>query len=197
MIGNELTGFVAPISCNSTIVAEHTKPLLPYYAIPIRLHFLESLPLTSHGKVDKRVLAGLLTGDSTTSLRVMKEECQPKEPTLAVFPGISPNMSSSSIEPPPMQLPEKNLPKPLRRVRFLILIVYRRLFSIVWLANIASLICILAIPSIDRQWLSIMSFINITIAVLVRQDFIINALWEICCPSQNRGRSLYVVDVLR
>jgi hypothetical protein len=180
MVDNELTGFVAPFSCNTNMVAEHMKPLLPYYAIPTRWRTVESLPLTSHGKVDKRALAGLITLD-TTSIEIGKGACKINESASVTLPTTSSEASFSNIRPQPVALPEKNLPKPLRGLRFLVFIVYRRLFSIVWLANTVALICILAIPSIGRQWLSIMSFINLTVAILVRQDFVINALWEICC----------------
>jgi hypothetical protein len=52
---------------------------------------------------------------------------------------------------------------------------------LIWLLNIAAFIVITAIPSINRTWFGLLSSINLTIAVLVRQDFVINALYAILC----------------
>lgn len=81
------------------------------------------------------------------------------------------------------RVPDKRYPRLFRGLRLRIFIIYRRLFSFVWLANLVTLICILAIPSIGRQWITTVSYINLTIAVLIRQDFIINALYTICCAA--------------
>src|SRR5438034_1115912 len=72
-------------------------------------------------------------------------------------------------------LPDKASGKRRRGLRYRVYIVYRRLFSLVWLLNIAAFIVIIAIPSINRTWLGLLSSINLSIAVLVRQDFVINA----------------------
>ena len=78
-------------------------------------------------------------------------------------------------------IPEKNQGRKVRGLRHRILIIYRRLFSFVWIANLAILALILALPSIDRIWFSHLAAINLTIAVLARQDHVINALYTIFC----------------
>ncbi|CAG7920290.1 unnamed protein product [Penicillium olsonii] len=66
-------------------------------------------------------------------------------------------------------------------LRYRIFMVYRRLFSLVWLTNIAILIVVLSISSIDRKWLTTIALINLTIAILIRQDFVINLIYTTCC----------------
>ncbi|KAL2822912.1 hypothetical protein BJX63DRAFT_438902 [Aspergillus granulosus] len=79
----------------------------------------------------------------------------------------------------------ETLGKPWRGLRYCIFTVYRTLFSIVWLANIAVLICFLTLPSIDDHHFSTMAFVNLTIAALVRQDVVINILYTLCCSVPN------------
>ena len=78
-------------------------------------------------------------------------------------------------------VPEKKHGKKVRGLRHRILIVYRRLFSVVWIVNLVLLALILAIPSINRIWFSHLAAINLTIAVLARQDYVINLLYTVFC----------------
>ncbi|KAI9862672.1 MAG: hypothetical protein M1813_004168 [Trichoglossum hirsutum] len=78
-------------------------------------------------------------------------------------------------------IPDKMYPQPYRGLRYRLFIVYRRLFSLVFLGNIAALIAIAVFPQIDRDWTGTISVINLTIAVLVRQDRVINALYAVFC----------------
>jgi hypothetical protein len=65
-------------------------------------------------------------------------------------------------------------------LRYRIWFVYRRIFSLVWLANIAVLIAFFCVP-IERTWLTTIALINLTVSIVIRQDFIINFIFTICC----------------
>lgn len=93
------------------------------------------------------------------------------------------SMESGSVDHVDLSapVPEKKHGKKARGLRHRILIVYRRLFSLVWIANLVVLALILAIPSINRIWFSHLAAINLTIAVLARQDYVINILYTIFC----------------
>lgn len=182
----ELVGFVSPLTCDIPKIQEHLKFLLPYYAIPTRWYALDSLPLTSNGKTDKRALRlqaekesvtrdSIETAESSNELR--EKEVYLSKPSVATSSVNS--LKEEQFVPPP--LPAKQLPKHMNGLRHKILIVYRRLFSLVWLANIAALITILVVPSIDRQWVTNISYINLTLAIIVRQDTVINIIYTICC----------------
>ncbi|KAF5229638.1 hypothetical protein FANTH_14118 [Fusarium anthophilum] len=64
----------------------------------------------------------------------------------------------------------------------ILLIVYRRLFSLVGLFNIATAIALL-LTGVTREWMGIITAINLATAALIRQDFIINALYTITCAN--------------
>ncbi|KAH7110922.1 hypothetical protein EDB81DRAFT_768695 [Dactylonectria macrodidyma] len=77
-------------------------------------------------------------------------------------------------------LPEKRQSKRMRGLRHRILIVYRRLFTLVGIFNIAAALAVI-LSGIQREWLGTVPAINLALAVLIRQDFIINALYTITC----------------
>ncbi|KAL9565617.1 hypothetical protein ACKAV7_009799 [Fusarium commune] len=77
-------------------------------------------------------------------------------------------------------LPDKKPRKYSRGLHYRVLIVYRRLFSLISLFNISAAIA-LVITRISREWLSNITAINLATAVLVRQDFLINLLYTIAC----------------
>ncbi|KAF4981690.1 hypothetical protein FZEAL_2577 [Fusarium zealandicum] len=77
-------------------------------------------------------------------------------------------------------LPEKIQRKYSRGLRYRVLIIYRRLFSLVGLFNISAAVA-LVLTGISREWLGTITAMNLTIAVLVRQEFVINSLYTIAC----------------
>ncbi|TDZ17472.1 Adenylate-forming reductase [Colletotrichum orbiculare MAFF 240422] len=194
LIGNEIHGFVAPRDCDIDTIQVHIRARQPYYAIPSKFHFLDSLPLTANGKVDKRALRDLVIVDAIV---------EKKEPNVTVLEtGSKESLSGSSQSTTPtdeksessassfteadekldlsLDIPGKKLGKPARGFVHRIAIVYRRLFTIVGLFNIAAVIA-LFLAGFKRDWLGTITAINLVVAVLVRQDFVINLLYTITC----------------
>ncbi|KAL8401000.1 hypothetical protein RB594_001135 [Gaeumannomyces avenae] len=191
LVDREIHGFLAPAGCDVAKVKEHMAKRQPYYAVPTKFHLLDDLPHTANGKLDKRALRGLAsakrsispsgsetalsetltrsTSSSASSIGKEKEKEQEQEQTPAA--------RSLDLSLP---LPEKKRPKTQRNLIYRIFIVYRFLFSVVGVANVAALVCILAL-GVDRQWLGTMTAINLVVAVLVRQDHVINALYSVFC----------------
>ena len=85
---------------------------------------------------------------------------------------------SSAVEQPASRLSPSKF---LNDLRYRFLIIYRRLFSLVWIANLAALVAVLLIPSIDRTWLTTIALLNLTVAIVIRQDFVINLIFTIFC----------------
>lgn len=75
----------------------------------------------------------------------------------------------------------RSLSKICNDLRYRILIIYRRLFSFVWIVNLAVLLVIIFIPSIDRAWLTTIALLNLTVAIVIRQDYVINFIFAVCC----------------
>ena len=85
------------------------------------------------------------------------------------------------------RLPAKRARKLWRRMRHNLFAVYQRLFSIVFVSNMVGLIIVLVL-SRNRQPsgpptgnLATATAANVTVTVLIRQDFVINALYTVCC----------------
>jgi hypothetical protein len=133
---------------------------------------MDEFPLTPNGKVDKRSLIQQLAAEDKIC------------PVLAQKEGSSSSISTpsnfSSSQKEPLPLPDKKYGRRWRGLRFRIFIVYRRLFSLVFMANVAVLICFLTLP-VNRRHITTVSFVNLTVAVLIRQDMVINMLYAICC----------------
>ncbi|KAG6002027.1 hypothetical protein E4U21_003569 [Claviceps maximensis] len=192
LIEGEIHGFTVPLEPDVETVFAHTKKLQPYYAIPSKIHQLSAFPTTANGKIDKRCLRDLaLAAEEKASI---EKEFRPRsaagsdQMTLA---GSRRSLSSSSTLTVfeekldlDIDLPEKKLPKHLRGVRHRIAIVYRFLFSLVGLLNIGALIALILVrPGIGSEWLATLTAANLVLAVLVRQDAIINMLYSVACSA--------------
>lgn len=78
------------------------------------------------------------------------------------------------------EMPEKKQPRLVRNLRMQAFSIYRRLFSIVFLTNIGIFISY-AIRGYHSQKIALVAVANIFIAILMRQEHIINALFAIAC----------------
>lgn len=75
------------------------------------------------------------------------------------------------------ELPEKTHDHFLRNVRFQIFSLYRRLFGIVFITNMAIFIATCVRGDMDANYLGKVAVANIFVAVLMRQDYVINAFF--------------------
>ncbi|KAI9164119.1 Adenylate-forming reductase [Paramyrothecium foliicola] len=77
-------------------------------------------------------------------------------------------------------IPDKILSKVNRNIVYRVFIVYRRLFSLVGLLNIGAAIA-LCTTGLPRDWMSNMVAINLTLAIAMRQEMVVNFLYLITC----------------
>ncbi|KAF4914815.1 Adenylate-forming reductase [Colletotrichum fructicola] len=192
LIDNEIHGFVAPKDCDLDTIQAHVRARQPYYAVPTKFHFLDALPLTSNGKVDKRALKDMVTEDTIDKKEpnVTVRETSSKESlsvdsqsTTADEKSQSSSSSFTEIDEKldlDREIPGKTLDRPYRGFVHRIAIVYRRLFTIVGLFNIGAVIALI-FAGFTRDWLGTLTAINLLVAVLARQDFVINAMYTITC----------------
>ena len=148
------------------------------------------LPSSSASSEDgETVLASALIGQQlgvTTSL----QQKDPEKQDIDVLHSMSSVSSSWTISTPAgvtNSLPEKRLPQLLRRLRHIILAVYQRLFTLTVVANLIAWITVLVQgfknggsgPRHDNLAIAVAA--NFTAAILIRQEFMINALYTVCC----------------
>ncbi|KAF5018124.1 hypothetical protein F66182_9917 [Fusarium sp. NRRL 66182] len=190
LIDGEIHAFLTPSHCPVPIVEAHLKTLQPYYAMPTQYHQLDSLPMTENGKIDKKTLrmatreanAGHIRTPQPALLAHARTDSNASSATqLSSFSDASDttliNEHQYDLE---KALPEKELPRHARGLRYRLLIVYRRLFSLVGLFNVGAAITLL-LTGITREWMGTVTAINLATAVLVRQELVINALYTIAC----------------
>ncbi|KAL3589417.1 hypothetical protein FPOAC2_11583 [Fusarium poae] len=181
LIDGEIHGFTTPRNCDVTTTIKHMRQYQPYYAVPTHLHPLDELPSTPNGKIDKNKLRILALAEQSTTTQVCESE-KVQEPHVELK--IQPSMSTLATLTDKLDLergiPDKTMARPLRGLRRRIFIVYRTLFSLIGLLNLAALICVIALR-LDSEWLGIITAINLAVAVLVRQETVINILYTVFC----------------
>ncbi|KAF9021439.1 hypothetical protein BDZ89DRAFT_1071398 [Hymenopellis radicata] len=73
-------------------------------------------------------------------------------------------------------IPDKTQGKVMRDLRHLIFTIYHRLFGVVFITNMAILIALL-VYGVNSQRLGLIAVANIFVAILMRQDYIVNAFF--------------------
>ncbi|KAJ4250659.1 hypothetical protein NW762_011918 [Fusarium torreyae] len=181
LIDGEIHGFTTPRQCDVTTTIKHVQQHQPYYAVPTHLHLLDDLPSTPNGKVDKTRLKALALAKQSIAAQSCDNE---KEQMAHVELKSQSSMSSLGTLAEKLDLeagmPDKTMARPLRGLRHRIFIVYRTLFSLIGILNLAALICVIALQ-LKSEWLGTITAINLAIAVLVRQETIINVLYTVFC----------------
>lgn len=188
LVNGEIHGFFESQTTDSDAVHRHVVKRQPYYAVPSQLHHLTILPETSNGKLDKKALRALAEAsipDPKKALVKSASNSNISEAGSDSSAGLKSVVSSSSSDVDEKldltaEIPDKALPKHIRGLVYRVFIVYRFLFSVVGLGNLGALAAIF-VTNASRQWLGTLTAINLVVAVLIRQDFVINALYTIFC----------------
>jgi len=81
-------------------------------------------------------------------------------------------------------LPEKTQGRLLRNIRFQIMSLYRRLFGIVFAANMGVFIWY-AVKGVNANQLGKVVIANLFTAILMRQEYVINAFFFVACLPPN------------
>ncbi|KAM0250966.1 hypothetical protein ACHAP5_001846 [Fusarium lateritium] len=181
LIDGEIHGFITPRVCDVTTTIKHVRQHQPYYAVPTHLHQLDELPSTPNGKIDKKGLKTL----ALDKQNAVPQSCdKQKDHDAHVELKSQSSMSSLTTLTEKLDLergmPDKTMARPYRGLRHRIFIVYRTLFSLVGILNLAALIGVIVLQ-LKSEWLGTITAINLAVAVLVRQETIINILYTVFC----------------
>lgn len=84
------------------------------------------------------------------------------------------------------ELPEKTNGHVLRNIRHQVFSLYRRMFGIVFITNMAIFIATLAKGGANAQELGLIVVSNLFCAILMRQDYVINAFFTVACAVPSR-----------
>ncbi|KAG8695696.1 hypothetical protein FRC09_008995 [Ceratobasidium sp. 395] len=79
------------------------------------------------------------------------------------------------------ELPEKNEPKVIRNLRHIVFSLYRRLFGVVFIVNMSIFIHALVKGGLPAKHIGTIVVGNICAAVLMRQDYVLNLIFNIAC----------------
>ncbi|KAG7446907.1 uncharacterized protein BT62DRAFT_93218 [Guyanagaster necrorhizus] len=78
------------------------------------------------------------------------------------------------------EVPEKVQPRLVRNLRLKAFSIYRRLFSVVFITNMGIFVSY-AIRGYDSQKIALLAVSNLFIAILMRQELVINTLFAVAC----------------
>lgn len=199
LIDGEIHGFIHPDTCDALKVKQQVEKVLPYYSRPAHLHRVVSIPLTPNGKIDKSALRELAINQRPTKDTNSDTESgiSPSDLERGIIEskqkgsiGTSSVGSNSTLDVSKEEaqtdfnlqadLPAKDRPKFFRNLVHRAFIPYRFLLTLVYVGNIGAIIA-MYVDGINRPWIGYMVAINLLIAVLVRQDMVINALYTLTC----------------
>lgn len=174
----------------------------PYYAIPSLWVYQHELPLTPNGKIDKQALLASIPANQETQLIAQptpatlddleKYPVSLKNPVVMAIESYDTGANKSDSSDTSIQEKEKEkhpLPEKLgthgaRALRHRVFSLYRRFFSVVFIANMAAVIYMIhrfATQGIDLPSLGTATAANLCPAVLIRQDHVVNLLFTLAC----------------
>ncbi|CAG8954990.1 hypothetical protein HYFRA_00008679 [Hymenoscyphus fraxineus] len=162
----------------------------PYYAVPANFRFVESLPMTVNGKVDKRALITSIGVQATPAVItapapvVIAPENEKQMLEVEVHSLDSTRQGSiDSDYSEKFSLPAKHGYHGLRALRHRIFSLYRRFFSVVFILNAIAAILMGYFGKAGRHLENMSTAIgaNLCMAVLMRQEIVINFLFKIAC----------------
>ncbi len=182
-LDGQIHAFISPADQDEELILACVAERQPYYALPSVIHQLDSFPVTANGKTDKKALRSLFERNTALSKPPKQhlKKASSSVDTLVETRSFS-SASTVCLEKGMLDLavPEKTLAQPWRGIAHRILIVYRTLFSFVVLLN-AGVLTLLLVLRADWQLLKLVAAANLTLAVLIRQDVVVNVLYTICC----------------
>lgn len=180
---------------------------LPYYAIPSKWVWVAEMPLTPNGKIDKKMLKMLPTVPYSGNMTSATLSTPSFAPSSGLVLGSQPSkegitekslarvsMAITTLPLPNSQefLAEKEFILPPKKggyshmwLRYYFFTMYRRLFSVVFIGNLATILTIFVyrrtLDNLQLSDLASATAANITAALLMRQDYVINILFTVAC----------------
>ncbi|KAL9592185.1 MAG: hypothetical protein Q9179_006971 [Wetmoreana sp. 5 TL-2023] len=204
LVDGILCGFyVSPVPISHEALETGSSKTLPYYAIPSKWVRVPGIPLTPNGKTDKKMLKTLpaapCSGDITPltlptssstfipASQSSKEDIVEKSLARALVVNTTLPLpgSQESLSEKEFILPSEKGAHSYMWLRYYFFTMYRRLFSFVFIGNLATVLTIFAyrrtLDNLQLSDLATATASNITVALLMRQEYVINLLFTVAC----------------
>ncbi|OBZ69400.1 hypothetical protein A0H81_10604 [Grifola frondosa] len=208
LVNAELWGFVTPVIVKSESVMAAASLVQPYYAVPTDKIDAENLAAQrsvlstkpefySPTMYDRNVLADIISSllvppsiyqHTIKSLDLTQSSSSSSQEKFA--PSFSDRKSeiTSSQESGNVwdgykedELPKKTQGKAVRNLRHIVFSLYRRLFGVVFVTNMAVFIATLVQGGANAKQLGLIVVANLFCAIFMHQDYVINAFFTVCC----------------
>jgi len=180
-----LIAFVSPMGVDVDAAKKAVGEALPYYCVPEEIHVLPDLPLTSRGKIDKRLLMDAASYHRChVDTSIVAEDDEISESRSRRLNKHA-QRSDKLIEQYKQQLvPDmpRTIAAKLTHHRFY---HYWRLLALVAFVNVIFLINnvaagdLLTVSVASASTLTNLAIINLTVAILIRQQYVVNVLFKI------------------
>lgn len=214
LVNQKLHGFyVTESRIDEQALDAFVRQHLPFYSVPERWIYIPEIPLTPNGKVDKKILVEFALGAAATASaagpipiitppapvvtapaqeaelgadmeKAVRYDSADVRRSLSIIKGGVASISES-LESEFDKLPAKNGFHGQRWLRHRAFILYRRFFSVVLLANIATACFILYRRMGERRYIladvSTAFAANLCMAVLMRSEPVVNLLFTVAC----------------
>ncbi|KAK4161602.1 hypothetical protein QBC43DRAFT_302773 [Cladorrhinum sp. PSN259] len=163
----------------------------PFYAIPETWWYLgPTIPLTANGKIDKRALRDMAAAASdpptpSSSSGGYTPHTSDLEKGPVPSNSSQSNSDNASLDKPELEIPQLPAKKGFhgwRWVRHTALSAYRKLFGIIFLANLAGFIVMVYNSRNENYELPLSDLatavgVNLFCSVLLRQDYLVNLIF--------------------
>ncbi|KAG8532506.1 uncharacterized protein KY384_002383 [Bacidia gigantensis] len=198
--GNLCAYYAGPTPISNDELEAISAKTLPYYAVPTKWIWVPEIQLTPNGKIDKKMLQASITacsGDITpltlsTPSSILGSQASKEGITEKGLARVSKVLTTHSSPDSQETLTEKDFTLPpekgahsLMWLRYYFFTMYRRLFGIVFIGNLAAILTIFAyrrtLDNLRISDLATATASNVTAALLMRQEYVINLLFTIAC----------------
>ncbi|KAK6359511.1 hypothetical protein TWF696_000667 [Orbilia brochopaga] len=190
-IEGRIHAFITPDTVDVQLIEKQLASELDEKLRPASYNALSQMPYTLRGRIDEGALETWLKGIKSTQstehllapprvhIKEVRSGSTASSSSLSsIYSGHGVQDRASWDDYLESQLPNKVQPKPVRNLRYIGLIIYRRIFSVIFIANMIPFLLLL-IKGTDCPTLATACSINLLIAICIRQDNVVNALFRI------------------
>ncbi|KAK6535244.1 hypothetical protein TWF694_001711 [Orbilia ellipsospora] len=186
-IEGQIHAFIIPDTVDVQQLERHLQSSVDEsLVLPASYHVLSQMPYNKKGAIDHEELALWLkkaAAENSSNEHILRPpRIHVREVSSSASSIYSAGHGSNESSPSwkerclESQLPEKKLAKPLRNLRYISMIIYRRIFAVIFMANMGPFLWLLC-KGTECPTLATACSINLLISIIIRQENVVNALF--------------------